>query len=623
MTSLPSGEAHFHFGAKVGQRSAGRSSVAAAAYRAGQRLHDERLGQTFDYSRKRHITDAFILVPADAPAWASDRGALWGAVERAEKRRDASLWREIEVSLPRDLPPEAYRPLLEQALAPYVAAGLAADVCVHCPPAADGGPQPHAHVMITTRALGQDGFAARKSDDLIAILDGAKGAPRGEALKVERQRWADEINRHLRAVASDRRVDARSYAERGLDRQAEPKMGERAAQRHRRQRERHARDPTAPPPRPSARQRHVGAIRALRKTENALLELETEMVKADKKDSSAAKQEIKVNLLRERLGPDLDYENYRGGVYMVDTKNPNLTRVQFRDDSWAEIDHQSERIKTWGAANGTAADFALDAAAALDWQDDVVSRLPTSARTRGPGRRLNAEEASDRADWWREQGYTDVTTSGGRVLIGIGPSRLVDSGDRCELHGPVTEDAIRAMVANAKDHYGTPPRARTWGSDEFRALYWLEAQRQGVEVVDYEPPEHVRRQWEEECQRTARTEAAVGTVADRAALARQLRAYAAGDTETPPSPEVGLAVAALTPDQRARLARSEPYELIPQLAGLQMTGQDLAAGVAPAGQPGPAVRPAAPASRPEAEELPEWVQELQAQGAVIVPAARP
>ncbi len=582
MTSLPPGESLFHLAAKVGQRSTGKSAVAAAAYRAGQRLHDERLGRTFDYTRKHHITDVFILAPTDAPAWATDREELWNRAEAAEKRRDASLWREIEVSLPRDLPPEAYRPLLEQALAPYVAAGLACDVCVHCPPAADGGDQPHAHVMIVTRALDPERFAARKSADLVNILDGEKGRPRGEALKVERQRWADLINAHLRAAASTRRVDARSYAERGLDdRRAEPKMGEADAARHRRQRERHARDPIVPP-RPSARQRHIGALRALRKTENEILMLECEMVKTAKANYSGSKQDVKMGLLRERLPADVNLGDYKSDVYMVDIRDNGRTRVQFRDDSWFEIDHRAERIRTWGPADGAATRFADEVADAQGWQRDTVTRLEPSARARGPGRRLDPEAASTLADRWRERGYTDVSVARDGVWIAVGNARLHDEGNRLTVHGPATDDAIRALCDKCAGDWGG--KMEIWGDEDFKIRTWQEAQRRGIEIVNFDPPDHIRAAWDREQSRTARSEAAVGVVADRATLARQVKAYAAGDVEKPPSPALGAVIDSLSADARARLARSEPYDVVPQLAGLQQRGAALIADKPTAGE---------------------------------------
>ena len=106
----------YHLRAKIISRSKGQSSLAgaayrsgghsathAAAYRSGERLTDARTGRTFDYGRKQGIIHTEILVPKDAPVWASDRAQLWNTVELTEKRKDAQLAREIELSLPPDV----------------------------------------------------------------------------------------------------------------------------------------------------------------------------------------------------------------------------------------------------------------------------------------------------------------------------------------------------------------------------------------------------------------------------------------------------------------------------------------------------------------------------------------
>src|ERR1700675_62396 len=93
----------YRFEAKVIGRSAGRSSTASAAYRAGEALTDERTGLAFDYSRRRGVLHSEIMAPADAPDWMRDRAQLWNAVEKAEKRKDAQLSREILLSLPHEL----------------------------------------------------------------------------------------------------------------------------------------------------------------------------------------------------------------------------------------------------------------------------------------------------------------------------------------------------------------------------------------------------------------------------------------------------------------------------------------------------------------------------------------
>ena len=96
----------FHFSAKVIGRSSGRSSVAAAAYRAGERLHDERIDRDHDFSSKAGVVHSEVLLPEGASPELADRAKLWNAVEKAEKRKDAQLAREVEFALTRELSQE-------------------------------------------------------------------------------------------------------------------------------------------------------------------------------------------------------------------------------------------------------------------------------------------------------------------------------------------------------------------------------------------------------------------------------------------------------------------------------------------------------------------------------------
>lgn len=227
--SLPAGDGLFHASLKYGQRSAGKSAVAAAAYRAACRLDDDRLGRVYDYSRKSHLVRSEILAPPGAPAWTQDREAVWNRAEAAERRKDAVIWRELELSLPRGLSHEQHVTLVHDLVRPYIDAGAVADCCYHRPVAADKLDNPHVHILLTMRALDngtESGFAARKNAGLEATFEsgGRAGGRRGDALKAERERWAGVINRHLVAAGAETRVDHRSHRDRGLDREPEPQM---------------------------------------------------------------------------------------------------------------------------------------------------------------------------------------------------------------------------------------------------------------------------------------------------------------------------------------------------------------------------------------------------------------
>ena len=101
----------FHLSVKTISRSAGRSSTAAAAYRAGVEITDERTGEIHDYRRKAGVESAELFLPDGAPEWATDRAKLWNAAEQSEKRKNSTVAREFEVALPSELSADQRRKL--------------------------------------------------------------------------------------------------------------------------------------------------------------------------------------------------------------------------------------------------------------------------------------------------------------------------------------------------------------------------------------------------------------------------------------------------------------------------------------------------------------------------------
>ena len=144
----------YHLSIKIISRGkGGKSSVAAAAYRASEKIINEYDGVTHDYIRKRGVVHTEILLPDHAPPEYQDRAVLWNAVEKIEKARNAQLAREIEIALPVELTREQNISLVrEYAQQHFVSAGMCADICIH--DRNDGNP--HAHIMLTMRPFNED-----------------------------------------------------------------------------------------------------------------------------------------------------------------------------------------------------------------------------------------------------------------------------------------------------------------------------------------------------------------------------------------------------------------------------------------------------------------------------------
>lgn len=205
----------YHFDAQIISRSQGRSAVASAAYRAGEKLHDEREDKTHDYTKKQDVMHTEILLPENAPTWMGERQKLWNAVEVAEKRKDAQLAREIQVSLPRALTLEQNKELVREFVQKeFVSKGMVADVAIHIDKASDGEAQPHAHIMLTLREIkdGEFGPKVREWNQRDNLLEW-------------REAWANTANRHLALHGFDLRIDHRSYQEQGIELEPQHKIG--------------------------------------------------------------------------------------------------------------------------------------------------------------------------------------------------------------------------------------------------------------------------------------------------------------------------------------------------------------------------------------------------------------
>ncbi len=201
----------YHFHAQVINRSQGRSASAAAAYRSGTALTDERTGLTHDFTKKNDIIDRTILLPEEAPAIFRDRETLWNAVEAAEKRKDAQTAREINIALPRELNDEQnWQLALGYVNTEFVSKGMIADVAFHRGHGDANEEQPHVHIMLTTREVSKAGFGpkVRSWNDKALLLEW-------------RAHWADACNARLMELGFDMRIDHRTLEAQGIN--LEPK----------------------------------------------------------------------------------------------------------------------------------------------------------------------------------------------------------------------------------------------------------------------------------------------------------------------------------------------------------------------------------------------------------------
>lgn len=230
----------YHASTKPIARSAGRSSVAAAAYRAGESLIDVRTGLEHDYTRKGGVVSTEILLPDGGSA---ERNALWNAAEQAEKRKDARTAREWVIALPSELSGEQRQELAREFGAELASRyGVAVDIAIHKPDREGDNRNHHAHVMTTTRKVSRDASGQvvlgdkadiELSDKARRKADPEKGGAADE-VKAIRELWAEKANAALERAGLDARIDHRSLKAQGIDREATQHLGPHATEMERR-----------------------------------------------------------------------------------------------------------------------------------------------------------------------------------------------------------------------------------------------------------------------------------------------------------------------------------------------------------------------------------------------------
>jgi len=217
---------------KMFGRAGGSSAVSAVAYRAGERIRDERTGKAYDHSGRLDVVHKEIVLPVrfadDELAWARDRSSLWNAAENAETRKNARVAREYLVALPVELSPpqrlELIRGFSQELSNRY---SFAVDFAIHAPRDFPGSDPRnfHAHLLATTREVKVEGLGAKTTLDMNDASRRKLGLqPAISELLYVRAQWAIFTNEALQKAHIAARVDHRSLEAQGIDREPRPQI---------------------------------------------------------------------------------------------------------------------------------------------------------------------------------------------------------------------------------------------------------------------------------------------------------------------------------------------------------------------------------------------------------------
>ena len=215
----------YHFSVKNISRADGRSAVAAAAYRSGEKLIDERQGKEQDYTKKTGVELKKIYAPEHTNPELLDRNQLWNKVEKVESRKNSQLAREFEIAFPQELNQEQRQKMLDELCQKIVERhGVVVDAAIHAPHTASGSDERnyHAHILLTTRSINERGELGNKTRE---FNDHGK-----QQVEHWREQFAELCNHHLEQVGSLQRVDHRSYKAQGLGLEATQHEGSKVTQ---------------------------------------------------------------------------------------------------------------------------------------------------------------------------------------------------------------------------------------------------------------------------------------------------------------------------------------------------------------------------------------------------------
>ena len=220
--------ASYHLSVKVGAKG---KALPHASYIAREGDYKTRQGEKLETTAHGNM-----------PEWAQKNPSLFWQCADQYERKNGSTYREIEIALPRELSPEQRKDLVKNFVEQELGNKHAYTWAIHTPKASiEGGEQPHAHIMFSERI--QDGI--NRSPDQFFKRYNSKNPDRGgcqksntaktaEQRRIEltelRERFANLQNAYLEKYGHESRVDHRSLADQGIERQPEKHLGWKGSQ---------------------------------------------------------------------------------------------------------------------------------------------------------------------------------------------------------------------------------------------------------------------------------------------------------------------------------------------------------------------------------------------------------
>jgi hypothetical protein len=290
--------------------------------------------------------------------------------------------------------------------------------------------------------------------------------------------------------------------------------------------------------------------------------------------------DLKTRLLADVAPRGFDASAFSADLHMVKVPSPGraTARVMTRDGGWLEFDVRTRKpIRTWGNT-GRASVLAQALANHLGTE---VQHLAKTASVGANAEALHVVKLSEDkikslTMWWAAHGYVAVAAADG-CWIDAGHSRIKDTGDRLEIHGGLTDEAIVATLLKARDAWGGGVYLDGHWTPAEQDRIWIAAQRAGIEVQNCKPSAAAQAAWKREQEAIATTARTISSARSAVAVAADVKAAAGGDLEALerlPQPLQAFVVSHLDDDQRKHLAAQGIAFVIPELNRFRQIGDD-------------------------------------------------
>ena len=373
----------YHFSAKTVSRSAGRSSTAAAAYRAAERIVDERTGEIHDYTRKGGVVASEVILPGGGTMARAD---LWNSVETHHKRGDATVAREFVVALPAELDADQRQDLARRYARELAERyRVAVDVNVHAPGKEGDQRNHHAHILLSACYANTWGKLGKKAVELDPIHCQRHGL--ANVVERERERWEQLANQALEKAGQEARIDHRSLEAQGItDRAPGVHLG-----------------PTATAIERSGRESDVGR-RAREQADQFMADMQAQVALQRAAEKDVAELEAELAILKLRAAPLAEQREHWERV--AEERRAAINDLSKRRTELQAIHQRAQRRELVEEAHQQAPGLAKAAKAATARAEAMRAELEATSWLR-PFKRARLErempEAQERAEQLRKR----------------------------------------------------------------------------------------------------------------------------------------------------------------------------------------------------------------------------